>query len=701
MADSVQYHLERMLPELEDFEKRGIFSKQEVKSIIKRRTDLEYSIHRLSPLKSDFLRYIEYEINLERLRKKRKRRMGLDKEDKERSQGVGKKQKQKNRLADFSIQRRIHGLYGKALRKFGGDVELWVQYFEWSKSVGSSKALGRSFARAIQLHPTKPMFWIMAAAWEFEENGNMNSARVLLQRGLRLNPKSEKMWLEYFKLELLFIEKIKERRRILFGDDASKPVPILQPKPTDEASDPLADAGDSIVSLPTLEGEEGTGANGLEEDETVRAATAGDEENVVGEQLTPLQKALLEVTIPRVIFRNAIEAIADDLSFRLEFLRLYRLFGEDTKTGQQEVFESLQRDFSTDATAHAILSERHLSGIEPSSTSYPAHLKLTITEYDSHLTERPTPELVRAYVSFVIDQTTAVDEENLQKYLKAVLRRVLRQADDLDVIPEDVYLAWADREKEAEELVAVDILENAVEKFGGSLKVWEARIELAADDEEKEELFEKACGLVEGEGRTEVWIGYLRWLVERSERVEVDEDGSEGGMDVDGEEEGSDGEEVGGAVVEDRISGKFKLAIRACSPTPSIIPLLHLYLNYTLTTHGLSHFRTVADTLSSTLLTAHTSVRAALYQKCIEIETAQVPAGQYDKLTLKRLRDLWERYVSVQEKSADAWLSYISFELNGTGDLGKATHLYWRATKCVEDKDEFVRRYEEIKGVDM
>ena len=78
------------------------------------------------------------------------------------------------------------------------------------------------------MHPTKPVFWILAAAWEFEENGNMNSARgkpvlcltrqVLLQRGIRINPESQQLWIEYFKLEMLWIEKIKERRRILFKE---------------------------------------------------------------------------------------------------------------------------------------------------------------------------------------------------------------------------------------------------------------------------------------------------------------------------------------------------------------------------------------------------------------------------------------------------------------------------------------------------
>ena len=38
--------------------------------------------------------------------------------------------------------------------------------------------------------------WIMAAKWEFEENKNIPNSRSLLQKGLRVNPSSQKLWLE-------------------------------------------------------------------------------------------------------------------------------------------------------------------------------------------------------------------------------------------------------------------------------------------------------------------------------------------------------------------------------------------------------------------------------------------------------------------------------------------------------------------------
>lgn len=97
MAETVQFYLEQMVPELEDFEQKGLFTKvpfryfydskrfaywpgrqeqAEIKAIVKKRTNFEYALKRRIAKKIDFLRYIEYEMNLEALRKKRKARLG-------------------------------------------------------------------------------------------------------------------------------------------------------------------------------------------------------------------------------------------------------------------------------------------------------------------------------------------------------------------------------------------------------------------------------------------------------------------------------------------------------------------------------------------------------------------------------------------------------------------------------------------------
>lgn len=100
MAETVQYYLEQMVPELEDLERKEIFTKvsfqleefscwrlkklkflffqEEIKSIVKKRTNFEYALKRRPAQIIDFLKYIEYEMNLDLLKKKRKNRLGKD-----------------------------------------------------------------------------------------------------------------------------------------------------------------------------------------------------------------------------------------------------------------------------------------------------------------------------------------------------------------------------------------------------------------------------------------------------------------------------------------------------------------------------------------------------------------------------------------------------------------------------------------------
>ncbi|KAJ3331443.1 U3 snoRNP protein [Blyttiomyces sp. JEL0837] len=281
-----------------------------------------------------------------------------------------------------------------------------------------------SFCRALQLHPTKPSMWIMAARWEFEEMNNMTSARVLMQRAIRLNKDSRLLWHEYFKLELLWIEKIKERRRILFGQGARNADGgelVLSPRQQQQQQQKLDEAEESRkrreeaekagladrdrdededdldgmdvdgpINLPKLQEEAGIEESQLDGDATIRSWTEGSQDPamMMGKNLTPMQRALLEVAIPRAIYRNAIKAFPSDLEFRLGFLKLYQTFGEDTKIGQEEVITSLKTDFGTDPQAVGAITERRLANLSTSDPMFPAALKAVVDEYESHLVAR-------------------------------------------------------------------------------------------------------------------------------------------------------------------------------------------------------------------------------------------------------------------------------------------------------------------------
>ena len=111
--------------------------------------------------------------------------------------------------------------------------------------------------------------------------GSIKNERVLMQRGLRINKTSRDLWLQCFALELHYVQKLRGRRE------------ILELRLIDEGAT-------------TSSGEEG-GERGGE------VAEEGE-----GSSLLPA----------RVVYRNAIKAAPDDVTFRLKFVEACREFPE-------------------------------------------------------------------------------------------------------------------------------------------------------------------------------------------------------------------------------------------------------------------------------------------------------------------------------------------------------------------------------------
>ena len=145
-------------------------------------------------------RYIEYEQALEELRDARRRQRGIG---------------GPNTLADYCLPRRIHFIYDRLLRKFKGDLALWASWLRYCQATGAARQASRVLTRALRLHPTAPGMWAAAAAWEFEQGAGAAAARALMQQGLRMCGHVPGLWLEYLRMELLYAQRLRERRRVL------------------------------------------------------------------------------------------------------------------------------------------------------------------------------------------------------------------------------------------------------------------------------------------------------------------------------------------------------------------------------------------------------------------------------------------------------------------------------------------------------
>lgn len=91
----------------------------------------------------------------------------------------------------------------------------------WVSYVLIHIVLQQALAQAIRFHPKVPGVWIYAAAWEFDNNLNAAAARALMHSGLRACPTSEDLWVEYLRMELTYLNKLKARKVVLGEDEGT------------------------------------------------------------------------------------------------------------------------------------------------------------------------------------------------------------------------------------------------------------------------------------------------------------------------------------------------------------------------------------------------------------------------------------------------------------------------------------------------
>jgi U3 small nucleolar RNA-associated protein 6 len=234
MSSKVRYYLEQSVPELEDLQKKGLFDKQEINLVMRRRTDFEHRLSSRGSKPRDYLKYVEFETNLEKLRSKRYSRLS----------SVGLVHT-KPSISDWASERRITFIYDRGVQKFPNDFQIWENYISFAKKQKMFKKIYKIYTQLLQLHPTSIASWISAANFEFEYVGSAKNARTLFQRSLRFNKDSKKLWLTYTIFELSYITKLLNRRKILGLMTEKQQL-------EHEASEKKAMEEDGLIELPSV-----------------------------------------------------------------------------------------------------------------------------------------------------------------------------------------------------------------------------------------------------------------------------------------------------------------------------------------------------------------------------------------------------------------------------------------------------------------
>ncbi|KAI0675026.1 U3 small nucleolar RNA-associated protein 6-domain-containing protein [Trametes maxima] len=274
--ERVQFQQEQMLAELKDLVQKGLFTQKEIKQIMQKRTAFETALVRRIPKKSDFLRYATYEMSLEALRKKRVERLKLPKGPPS--------------VSDYALVKRQFQIFERALKKFKGDVGLWIQYIQIAKKEGARALVGRITARALQLHPNVPALYVLAASHELEHL-SPSAARALLQRGLRLNSGSVEMWREYVRMELNFVESLRRRWSVLGIDVKGK-----------------GKESSKVKTNARLDSTDSAEESGLEDGQDKEAEGMQVDDEELGED-EAARKEIMDGAIVKAVISNAVKAL--------------------------------------------------------------------------------------------------------------------------------------------------------------------------------------------------------------------------------------------------------------------------------------------------------------------------------------------------------------------------------------------------------
>jgi U3 small nucleolar RNA-associated protein 6 len=421
-SDKARFYLEQQVPELQEYERKQIFTREEIAAIAKKRSDFEHILNARGSKAGDYVRYATYEMNLDSLRKKRCKRLGV-------------------KATAHGGQRTIFFILDRATKKFPGDLGLWVQYVQFCQKEKASKKLAKVFTAMLRLKPREWGLWVLAAKHYAEDQGDMTTARSYMQRGLRFCKDERRMYLEYAKLEMVYLAKLAARRKIL-GLDEERKAPAAQ------------EEDDNMMMLPEISAED-----------IDPEANKGVEE-VNADALQRLANAPAYTgAIPLAIFDAAMKQFNDDSDVANDFFDLVATF--DTVPSARKILDTVYMRLQDTApnSADQIICEAkmHTFSVAPTSVDFPAALGQSIAIVKSGSAKVATAgqsklaeNAVVYFLSLVVKQKDEMDEgvvrvleASIKKYLRSYVESQRGGSEKVKTLPAKLQKAGKQAEGEA------------------------------------------------------------------------------------------------------------------------------------------------------------------------------------------------------------------------------------------------------------
>ncbi|KAI1325587.1 U3 small nucleolar RNA-associated protein 6-domain-containing protein [Xylariaceae sp. FL0255] len=395
VAEKARFYLERAVPQLREFESKGIFNADEIRSLVRKRTDYEHLVISPGNKPRDWLQYAAWERSLEALRAKRCRRLEIRSSSKHTGEG------------------RVFGILERAVQRHPASLELWKEYLSYAKDMKASKRYRKIMTRALRMHPAKPELWVMAGQ-RSAKNGDMQAARGFFMRGARFCARDATVWLEYARCEMEWLDKMEARKSKKGG--------------TEKAIQEQAERDDDEIKF--VEDEEDNDDDDVDENGHMILPNPDDTavKKVFDDETASKLKnnPALDGAIPLAIFDIARKQPFFDAKGAEKFFDVFAVFTQVSIQGRiiQHVLDSMNELCPSDPHTCYCYIRQPLVGIDPATPEYPKALRDTLNRLKSTLTTTTNKKALLAQIKPWIG--TLLSTEDLDSGIRTVLEHTSR-----------------------------------------------------------------------------------------------------------------------------------------------------------------------------------------------------------------------------------------------------------------------------------
>ncbi|KAI1810389.1 U3 small nucleolar RNA-associated protein 6-domain-containing protein [Poronia punctata] len=392
VAEKARFYLEQAVPQLREFEAKGIFNPDEIRSLVRKRTEYEHLVLSPGNKAQDWLNYIAWERSLENLRAKRCRRLEIRASTKHAGEG------------------RVFGILERSVNRHPGSLELWKEYLAFARHTRATKRYRKVMTRALRMHPGKPEMWVLAGQ-KSAQHGDMQAARGYFMRGARFCTRVPTVWLEYARCEMEWLGKMEARKGTKGG--------------AERAIQEQAEHDDDEIRFEESDSDDDADENGRV---IIPSADRAAAKKVFDAEATSRLKnnPALDGAIPLAIFDIAQKQPFFNAAAAEQFFDVFLPFSKISAQARiiQHVLDTMNEMFPNDAATLYCYIRQPLAGIDPNTPEYPKALRETLGRIKTSLASTTNMKLLSTKLRSWLDGLLSA--EDLDAGIRTVLEHTVK-----------------------------------------------------------------------------------------------------------------------------------------------------------------------------------------------------------------------------------------------------------------------------------